>query len=113
MFPLPLSLRSIAPTCSNGVVGVERDEICCVAGCEMCGGAGCKERAELLGLTAEDCCTQRINEPGIYCEDSETAPCSNRKFFKSKLVTTASLPVECFLIFLTIYNVLVPYPLAV
>ncbi|CAN0425466.1 unnamed protein product, partial [Scytosiphon promiscuus] len=27
--------------CSNGLVGVQRDEICCDAGCGVCGGGDC------------------------------------------------------------------------
>ena len=64
-----------APACSNGVPGVEADGVCCVAECETCGGAGCRNRARAVGLTSDDCCVQRISDSGVYCDDSETAPC--------------------------------------
>ena len=30
--------------CSNGLIGVERDHICCAAQCGTCGGDGCRDR---------------------------------------------------------------------
>ena len=75
---------SVAPVCSNGVVGVEADGACCVAECGTCGGAGCRSRAEAVGLTSEDCCVQRISDAGVYCDDTETSPCivnSGEHFF--------------------------------
>ena len=46
-----------------------------MAECGTCGGASCRDRFEAVGLTADDCCTQRINSFGVLCDDSETAPC--------------------------------------
>ena len=46
-----------------------------VAGCGTYGGAGCRDRAEAVGLTADDYCTKRSSDSGMYCDDSETAPC--------------------------------------
>ena len=46
-----------------------------MAECGTCGGAGCKTRAEAVGLTADDCCAQRILDFGVYCDEFETAPC--------------------------------------
>lgn len=61
--------------CSNGISGVERDGYCCPLMCGACGGSGCSQRARVAGLTSDDCCVTRINESGVYCDESGTAPC--------------------------------------
>ncbi|CAN0355754.1 unnamed protein product [Ascophyllum nodosum] len=72
----PTPVPTTAPdTCSNGIVGVERGTFCCALGCGTCGGTGCGEHGRDEGLTAEDCCTSRISESGVYCENSGNAPC--------------------------------------
>lgn len=78
--PAPATPITPAPTtdptkCSNGITGVERDGICCTPGCGTCGGSGCNQRAREAGLTSEDCCITTIEESGVFCEDSGTAPC--------------------------------------
>ena len=62
-------------TCSNGVIGVEGAGQCCPVACGTCGGMGCKMRALDVGLTADDCCTRRIEATGASCDESKTAPC--------------------------------------
>lgn len=62
-------------TCSNGFTGVERAGICCTLDCGTCGGSGCNRRAREAGLTSKDCCITAIEESGVLCEDSGTAPC--------------------------------------
>ena len=49
--------------------------MCCVSDCGRCGGSDCRTGAENVGLTADDCCVGKIEEAGIYCDDSGTAPC--------------------------------------
>ena len=61
--------------CSNRIPGVETGSVCCVAECGTCGGTGCRDRATVVGLTADDCCSQCISDSSVYCEDSGTAPC--------------------------------------
>lgn len=82
----PSRCSLVAPTCSNGVPGVEADGTCCVAECGTCGDAGCRDRAEAVGLDADDCCAQRISDSGVHCDDSEAAPCivNNGECFASK-----------------------------
>ncbi|CAN0417845.1 unnamed protein product [Pylaiella littoralis] len=62
-------------SCSNGVAGVQdgNAKVCCVAGCGGCGGVGCSTMASQYG--ASDCCIGPIEDSGIWCSDSETAPC--------------------------------------
>ena len=44
--PRTFGIRTEVPeeVCSNGVPGVQRDEICCEAQCGTCGGSGCGQR---------------------------------------------------------------------
>lgn len=49
--------------------------MCCVAECGICGGDGCRKRAEAAFLTPEDCCATNIEASGVYCDDSQSAPC--------------------------------------
>lgn len=88
--PSPISVETFTPsptsviapptsvddwTCSNGIRGVEGYGHCCPVGCGTCGGRNCRKRAKEAGLDAADCCVQRIDESGVYCSDSGTAPC--------------------------------------
>ncbi|CAN0220575.1 unnamed protein product, partial [Ascophyllum nodosum] len=50
-------------------------DVCCVAECGSCGGAGCGRRGQDLGLTADDCCVGPIRDADVFCVDSGTAPC--------------------------------------
>eukprot|EP00752_Nemacystus_decipiens_P008767 g7823.t1 len=59
-------------TCSNGLAGIEADEICCDAGCGMCGGANC---GTVPGLTSADCCLADIAAAGQLCSVTLSAPC--------------------------------------
>lgn len=59
--------------CSNGVPGVERDNVCCVAACGECGGKGCGSRG--YDLDASDCCTGKIREEDVLCSETGKAPC--------------------------------------
>ena len=38
----PLDMPEVV--CSNGLPGVEGDDVCCSAQCETCGGSGCRNR---------------------------------------------------------------------
>ena len=64
-----------AQVCSNGIAGVESSDVCCMAECGTCGGAGCGRRGQGAGLTADDCCVGRIRDAGVFCGDSGAAPC--------------------------------------
>ncbi|CAN0146640.1 unnamed protein product, partial [Laminaria digitata] len=57
--------------CSNGVPGVENNGACCEAQCGTCGGADCGQRPG----GKSGCCTSRIQDSGIYCFDTQEAPC--------------------------------------
>lgn len=61
----------LGPTCSNGLPGVERASICCVAECGTCGGKGCQDREG----GADACCTNAIRESGDVCSETNSAPC--------------------------------------
>ncbi|CAM9420958.1 unnamed protein product, partial [Ascophyllum nodosum] len=60
---------------SNGVAGVQNSDVCCVAECGTCGGAGCGRRGQDAGLTADDCCVGRIRDAGVLCDVFGPAPC--------------------------------------
>ena len=74
-----------------------------MAECETCSGASCRDRAEDVGLTADDCCTQRINSFGVLCDDSETAPCiiGSGECFRSCDVNRSGSHLEEHFTFLT------------
>ena len=83
---------------SHDIEGVEYLKVCCVAEWGTCGGTGCKTRSEAVGLTADDCCTQRILDSGVYCDDSGAAPCiaGPGKPFELKSIAAAGLTVVGF-----------------
>ncbi|CAN0423104.1 unnamed protein product, partial [Ascophyllum nodosum] len=54
MLGLLLVSSSNAQVCNNGLAGVENSDVCCVAECGTCGGAGCGRRGQDFGLTADD-----------------------------------------------------------
>lgn len=58
--------------CSNGLPGVETDDICCVAACGVCGGVSC---GNIPGLSGADCCLTTISENNERCSDKGSAPC--------------------------------------
>ena len=64
-----------AQVCSNGLAGVETADVCCVAECGTCGGAGCGRRAQAFGLTAANFCAGRIRDADVFYVESEAAPC--------------------------------------
>ena len=64
-----------AQVCTNGLAGVENSDVCCVAECGTCGGAGCGRRGQDFGLTADDCCVGPIRDANVFCVESEAAPC--------------------------------------
>ena len=81
-----------AQVCSNGLAGVENSDVCCVAECGSCGGAGCRRRGPDLGLTADDCCVGLIRDANVFCGDSGAAPCiigSGEGFGQSWLTATS------------------------
>ncbi|CAM9759794.1 unnamed protein product [Ascophyllum nodosum] len=73
--PCIIDSSSTETVCSNGIAGVEASGMCCTLGCGTCGDPGCGSRGAADGLTAEDCCTSRIRDSGVFCDVSGTAPC--------------------------------------
>ena len=74
----PLSLLMAPPTgstppgvCSNGLSGVQFEDICCSLSCGTCGGLGCGGRDG----GRDECCTSAITNEGVRCSDSGVAPC--------------------------------------
>lgn len=64
--------QAVQELCTNGVPGIENGmgTVCCPSLCGgICGGTGC-EAADV-----ENCCAGAIVDSGVYCDDSETAPC--------------------------------------
>eukprot|EP00752_Nemacystus_decipiens_P007692 g6875.t1 len=55
-------------TCSNGLPGYERNDVCCPLSCGECGGVGCSSRGE-------GCCTSDVEESGDLCSVTMAAPC--------------------------------------
>lgn len=75
-------------TCSNGLVGLENGDgtVCCVSGCEPCGGSKC---AGTPGLSSDDCCAGTIEANGQLCSDTNAAPCvldTARELFRAFLL---------------------------
>lgn len=58
--------------CSNGLPGIEAQEVCCDAACGTCGGAECGNQ---FGLTGADCCIAEIEATGQLCSVTGAAPC--------------------------------------
>eukprot|EP00928_Gymnodinium_smaydae_P037391 TRINITY_DN25964_c0_g1_i1.p1 TRINITY_DN25964_c0_g1~~TRINITY_DN25964_c0_g1_i1.p1 ORF type:complete len:212 (+),score=23.64 TRINITY_DN25964_c0_g1_i1:119-754(+) len=59
------------PTCSKGIkASSDGVNVCCVAGCGSCGGAGCSSRPGGGG----ECCTSNIREANTTCAEFP-APC--------------------------------------
>ena len=83
------STRAVArpnTTCSNGLVGLENNmgTVCCVLGCDPCGGAGCATNNTLGG---SNCCAGEISE---LCSVTNSAPCK----FDRESVTLFPLIVD-------------------
>ena len=57
------------PTCSNGLTGYEASGVCCPVDCGRCGGGGC-------GDLGDGCCTSDVEDSGIKCSESRSAPCN-------------------------------------
>ncbi|CAM9308013.1 unnamed protein product, partial [Laminaria digitata] len=61
----------------NGLEGVEADgataTVCCVSGCDPCGGIGCGGNSNTL--STDDCCIGEIVSSGQLCSDTGSAPC--------------------------------------
>ena len=74
-------IRAVATsnsTCSNGLVGVENNmgTVCCVLGCDPCGGDGCATNNTMV---ASNCCAGEISE---LCSVTNSAPCKlEREYF--------------------------------
>ncbi|CAM9132608.1 unnamed protein product, partial [Ectocarpus fasciculatus] len=85
--------------CSNGLIGVETDGICCDIDCGTCGGGDCRRRGN--GLEAGDCCTRFISENGAPCSESGSAPCIIDDVADGDIPTTLSptplmtIPTTC------------------
>lgn len=62
--------------CSNGIAGVQATsvDVCCVEACGQCGGPGC-DPGNSSTLTAADCCSSEIEQSGVLCDVTGTAPC--------------------------------------
>ena len=63
---------ALGTVCSNGLSGVEADEICCALSCGLCGGVGC---GSVPGLTGDQCCITTIEASGELCSITGAAPC--------------------------------------
>ena len=62
--------------CSDGTTGVDgHGEVCCPIGCSQCTGKGCGSAGAAFGLGADDCCGSNIKDSGVYCDDTNEAPC--------------------------------------
>ena len=79
-------------TCSNGIIGVEAYGQCCVVACGTCGGSGCWKRAVAAGLSPNDCCVSRIQAAEVFCNDSETAPCTIGTLWQLRAVLRIPYP---------------------
>ncbi|CAM9743359.1 unnamed protein product [Scytosiphon promiscuus] len=66
-------------TCSNGFPGIQASndngEVCCRAGCNQCGGAGCGSSGAAEGLDNTDCCINGILNNQVLCSTRLAAPC--------------------------------------
>eukprot|EP00752_Nemacystus_decipiens_P017686 g15857.t1 len=60
---------TVQPTCSTGITGNESENghVCCPLTCWGCGGDRC--------VGEGGCCEESIQEDGILCSESGTAPC--------------------------------------
>ncbi|CAN0254059.1 unnamed protein product [Pylaiella littoralis] len=63
-------------TCSDGTEGIDGNGVvCCPIGCGQCGGPGCTTSGAAAGLGSGDCCGGPIKSSGVYCDDTNEAPC--------------------------------------
>lgn len=93
-----LTLIQSDETCRNGLTGVENSAVCCNAGCGICGGYDCHEQAREAALTPDDCCVTNIIASGVYCDDSQSAPCimgiNNSKYLEDTTTCCAGYYIE-------------------
>lgn len=71
-FPAQQVDPALDSVCSNGLVGIEADEVCCELSCGVCGGVGC---GNVPGLTGDQCCVATIEATGDLCSMTGAAPC--------------------------------------
>lgn len=59
--------------CTGNIPGIESadGQVCCVAECGQCGGAGCSSAGP-----ASECCVTDIISTGVLCSETEMAPCT-------------------------------------
>eukprot|EP00752_Nemacystus_decipiens_P009057 g8086.t2 len=62
-----------ASTCSNGLAGVQDENVCCAENCGQCGGVGCGTIPGTGG--SEACCSNTIAVNGTDCLDAQASPC--------------------------------------
>ena len=85
-------IRNSVTPCSNGLPGVELEDVCCPESCGTCGGVGCSSRPG----GAYECCTSDIKSLGLKCGDTGAAPCLMDGTFKGE-PPTSSYPDTSFL----------------
>lgn len=66
---IQLTISKTDSTCTGGISGVEsaNGNVCCDTGCGICDGVSC--------VGYGDCCEEKIQDSGVLCSDSGTAPC--------------------------------------
>lgn len=62
---------STGQTCSNGLPGIQNENVCCELACGTCGGAGCATRPG----GAASCCSGAITDGGMLCSVTGATPC--------------------------------------
>ncbi|CBJ33670.1 Unsaturated glucuronyl hydrolase, family GH88 [Ectocarpus siliculosus] len=69
-------VRKSVTTCSNGVEGIDGNGVvCCPLECNECGGTGCTNSGRAAGLGSESCCGGGVKASGMYCDETNEAPC--------------------------------------
>ncbi|CAN0255216.1 unnamed protein product [Pylaiella littoralis] len=62
--------------CTDGTEGIDGNGVvCCPLGCGQCGGSNCDVAGNAAGLGAGACCGGAIKASGVYCAETNQAPC--------------------------------------
>ncbi|CAB1104565.1 MEP12 [Ectocarpus sp. CCAP 1310/34] len=69
-------IESADDTQIDGTEGIDGNGVvCCPIGCGQCGGDGCSTAGSANGLGSESCCGGGVKSLGVYCDDTNEAPC--------------------------------------
>ncbi|CAN0165599.1 unnamed protein product [Pylaiella littoralis] len=74
--PCIIGSAPVTQLCTDGTEGISGNGVvCCPIGCNQCAGKGCDVSGAAAGLGASECCGGAIKASGVFCVDTNEAPC--------------------------------------